>query len=129
MSLSGGTYGGDQDMFPYLPWTEDIRKAYCSKHYNVQPRDSELRIEYWGGRLQTTSNIIYSNGLLDPWHDGGILKNVTDTVVAILIKEGAHHLDLRSSDPRDPQSVIVAREAEVQLIKQFIQEARKNRID
>ncbi|OQV22401.1 Dipeptidyl peptidase 2 [Hypsibius exemplaris] len=123
MTLSGGTYGGDKDMFPYLPWTKDMRKAYCGKHYNIQPRDTELRTEYWGGDLQATSNIIYSNGLLDPWHDGGILKNVSDTIVAVTIKDGAHHLDLRASDPRDPQSVIVARQQEVELIRQFVKKA------
>jgi hypothetical protein len=124
MTLSGGTYG-DSDMFAYMPWTKDMRKDYCSKHYGIIPRDTELQIEYWGGSLRSTSNIIYSNGLLDPWHDGGILKNISDTVVAVLIEDGAHHLDLRSSDPRDPQSVIDARQAEVQLIKEFILNSRR----
>ncbi|XP_055354093.1 dipeptidyl peptidase 2-like [Paramacrobiotus metropolitanus] len=122
MTLSGGTYGGQEDFFPYLPWTKDLRAAYCQKHYAVVPRDSALRIEYGAQRLSAASNIIFSNGLLDPWHRGGVLQNVSETVVAVLVAEGAHHLDLRAADSRDPPSVIAARQQEVELIKRFVKD-------
>lgn len=102
-----------------------MRVEYCRKHYSVTPRQSALRIEYWGSQLESASNIIFSNGLLDPWHRGGVLKSISDTVVAVLIKEGAHHLDLRGRNDADPSSVIRARKMEIQLIQQFIGDARK----
>ena len=46
---------------------------------------------------------------MDPWHVGGVLQSVSDTVVAIVIKSGAHHLDLRHSDPLDPPDLIKVR--------------------
>lgn len=52
---------------------------------------------YGGRKIGAASNIVFSNGLLDPWHGTGVLQNVSDSVVAIIIPEGAHHLDVSSS--------------------------------
>ena len=53
------------------------------------------------------------------------MRNVGKSVIALIIPEGAHHLDLRGSDPNDPQSVIKARELEQLAIKKWINQARK----
>ena len=55
------------------------------------------------------SNIIFSNGELDPWHAGGVLENVSDQSIAIFIKDSAHHLDLRLPNAADPQTLTDAR--------------------
>ena len=44
--------------------------------------------------------------------------------MAIIIPEGAHHLDLRGSDPNDPTSVVKARELEKQFIEKWIASAK-----
>ena len=49
----------------------------------------------------------FSNGKLDPWHAGGLLVNISDTVVSYMIDNAAHHLDLRSPHPADPPSVVI----------------------
>ena len=71
----------------------------------------------------TVTNFCCSNGQLDPWRAGGVTSNLSETLVAIVIEEAAHHLDLRSSNPGDPNSVIQAREQEKQIIKNWIKNA------
>eukprot|EP00439_Symbiodinium_sp_Y106_P006704 s8084_g1.t1 len=53
--------------------------------------------------------IIFSNGLLDPWHGGGYLTDQGSALPAVIIDLGAHHLDLREANKDDPTSVRVAR--------------------
>ena len=60
---------------------------------NVEVKLSGLS-RYGGRKIEAASNIVFSNGLLDPWHGTGVLQNVSDSVIAIIIPEGAHHLDV-----------------------------------
>ena len=45
---------------------------------------------------------MFSNGLLDPWSSGGVLKNISDSLVAVIIPEGAHHLDVSAASLSEP---------------------------
>lgn len=99
---------------------------------------------YYGGlRIGSHSNIVFSNGLLDPWSAGGVyatdptkdmddqgrytgplLQNITKRgeMVAVIIEFGGHHTDLMYSDENDPPCVTEARAAEVRLMHQWIEE-------
>lgn len=59
----------------------------------------------------------------DPWSSGGIKKNISDTVQAIILEHGAHHLDLFFSDPRDPPDVTFAREFHMRNIEKWLSQA------
>jgi len=110
---------GRTDMFPPAPWTINFLNNYCTQNWNVRPRPHWMPLNT---NLKTSSRIIFSNGDLDPWHSGGVLHNLSDSLIAIRIAEGAHHLDLRSSNPEDPISVINARKQESQILGEWLQE-------
>lgn len=116
---------GVNDMFENRPFEMTAFTENCKKTWGVTLRP-EWAITVYGGRdIQQASNIIFSNGGLDPWSGGGVLKNLSASLVALLIPEGAHHLDLRSSHPADPPSVIQVRKQEKAIIRGWIEEFRQ----
>ena len=80
---------------------------------------------YYGGKdiTRTASNIVFSNGLLDPWSHAGVLTNYSDTLTAVVIPFGGHHLDLFFPTDTDPEGAISARIVEESEIRKWIKEA------
>lgn len=109
-----GSYGWPNDFFPPQPFNLAGFIAGCQAQFNgTTPRPYLQQLEYGGLDVGTLSNTYMPNGSLDPWHSGGFITNVTAPaadVIAFVIENGAHHLDLRAPEPAtDPDSVVVAR--------------------
>lgn len=68
-----------------------------------------------------------SKDLVQCRHGGGVLEDISDTLVAVVIPEGAHHLDLMFSHPLDPPSVLAARETERSHMRRWIAQAAARR--
>ena len=78
---------------------------------------------YYGGRnIQSASNIVFSNGLLDPWSSAGVLTNLSDSLVSYNLDLGGHHLDLFFPTPEDPPCAIQARDIEAANILKWIKQ-------
>lgn len=101
---------------------------------------------YYGGlRIGMHSNIVFSQGLLDPWSGGGVfpgeiprinlnkdafvelkkeemIHNITDdgSIISLWIERGAHHLDLFYENEGDPECVKKARLIEEEHIQRWI---------
>ncbi|XP_046401943.1 lysosomal Pro-X carboxypeptidase [Ischnura elegans] len=117
---------GNGDMFEPKKW--DIKKetARCKATWGVEPQPHLAELLYGGYRgVSAASNIIFSNGLLDPWSSGGVLQAPKGSrVISITIPEGAHHLDLRGSNPMDPMTVIETRRLYGKVIQKWIRNVR-----
>ncbi|ESO99078.1 hypothetical protein LOTGIDRAFT_207842 [Lottia gigantea] len=107
-------------IFRPVEWNYTAISDNCYKQFKVRPRHDWINTNYWGKSLSSASNIIFSNGQYDPWISGGVTQSQSDTVVAIYIKYGAHHLDLRSANPLDTDSVKAARQQEKNIIRQWL---------
>ena len=118
---------GVHDMFWPQGWSLAGTARGCVEKWGVGPKQDGLwaTIAYGGRRLRGASNIVWSNGGLDPWRGGGVTRNVSDSLVAIVIPEVGHHMDLMFSDPRDPPAVKAARELERAHMRRWVSEAAR----
>ncbi|CAL0326723.1 unnamed protein product [Lupinus luteus] len=124
MPLGGNN---EESIFPESKWSYDDRSSYCQYAYNVTPRPHWITTEFGGHDIKKVlrrfaSNIIFFNGLRDPWSGGGVLENISKTIVAIVAKEGAHHVDLRFSNKEDPKWLKDIRKKEVKIIARWIKQ-------
>lgn len=116
---------GVQDMFEPEEWNFKAFSDECNAMFGVRPRADWAGTVYGAKDIAAHSNIVFSNGGLDPWSAGGVTSNITDSLVSVLIPDGAHHLDLRYSNDQDPPSVRAARALEVMYFREWISQAKK----
>ncbi|XP_031503638.1 uncharacterized protein LOC116266541 [Nymphaea colorata] len=115
----------ESSMFPPYCFDYDAYQDQCIKEFGVRPRPKWITTEFGGHDLERDlkhfgSNIIFANGLLDPWSGGGVLQNVSDSIISLVTEEGAHHLDLRAATDQDPEWLVDQRESEVEIIRGWI---------
>jgi len=113
-----------QSCFTWKSWDKADHTDYCKSKYQLTPK-YDWALDYFGGRdpkvdFSAASNIIFSNGALDPWHAGGITKNITENTIALYIEHSAHHLDMRAPNKDDPASLTEARAIEMMHIKKWV---------
>lgn len=93
------------------------------------------RIFYWHCSFpflylfSAASNIVFSNGLQDPWSGGGVLRTPNADIIIIIIPDSAHHLDLRAANANDPGSVLAARIREKDAIRKWIRKSHREEWD
>lgn len=109
------------EMFEVDHWNFTKYSKDCYNKWKVRITQSNLPIlEYGGKNLHGASNIVFTNGLLDPWSGGGVLQNISNSVIAVIMPEAAHHLDLRASNSEDPLSVIEARSFIQKMVRRWL---------
>ncbi|XP_047310598.1 lysosomal Pro-X carboxypeptidase-like [Impatiens glandulifera] len=115
----------DISMFPTYDYNYTSYQEYCSDSFNVKSRPTWITTEFGGHDFKTAlkyfgTNIIFSNGLLDPWSGGSVLEDISESIVALVTEKGAHHLDLRPATDEDPDWLVEQRETEIKLIKGWL---------
>ncbi|CAH1109178.1 unnamed protein product [Psylliodes chrysocephalus] len=111
----------DADMFITKPWDYEKYSYDCYKKYGVKSLPPDWAILAYGGKnLKYYSNMIFSNGMMDPYSCGGVFHNLSATVWSFNISDAPHQIDLRNSDVADNNYVIGARSFHIQAIKQWL---------
>ncbi|WCJ41659.1 Serine carboxypeptidase S28 family protein [Euphorbia peplus] len=104
-------YDYNETMFQSSPFDMKSYTNDCFEVFGINPRPHWITTEFGGHDIKTVlgnfaSNIIFSNGLRDPYSIGGILEDISDSVVAIYTKQGAHCLDIVFPTPHDPDWLV-----------------------
>ncbi|KDO37776.1 hypothetical protein CISIN_1g032719mg [Citrus sinensis] len=110
-------------MFQPTPFNLSSFIDWCGSLYGVSPQPHWVTTYYGGYDIKLilqrfASNIIFSNGLRDPYSSGGVLENISDSVVAIPTINGSHCLDiLAANQSSDPDWLVTQRETEIDIIE------------
>ena len=97
----------------------------CKYYYGVEPNLEYVEAELVGQDLSSLSNVIFSNGLRDPWSTGGVLESNNDKIDVLVMQNACHHEDLKGSHPLDTAEVIETRRQEKKIIKRWMKEHRE----
>ena len=128
------------------PFCDDPFGDYGYPHTPSDPWSTQYDVVYGGVNIGSHSNIIFSNGLLDPWSAAGVyktdptpsgrsrpsqhdsleqglyLQELNDNdLVALIMEYGGHHTDLMYSSDKDPPSIRMAREIEQKYISKWVE--------
>ncbi|CAL0321957.1 unnamed protein product [Lupinus luteus] len=114
-------------MFQPAPFNMKEFVNKCNSLYGVLPQPHWVTTYYGGQDLKLilnrfASNIIFSNGLKDPYSSGGVLESISDSLIAVSSVNGFHCEDIHPETPSDPQWLISMRNTEVKIIKRWIQD-------
>ncbi|WCJ41668.1 Lysosomal Pro-X carboxypeptidase [Euphorbia peplus] len=117
---------GNETMFPPYPFNLTAYIDECMGSYGVAPRPHWITTYYGGHSIKLIlqrfgSNIIFSNGLRDPYSSGGVLENLSDTILAVSTTNGSHCLDIvNGNEITDPEWLVAQRQSEIKIIEGWI---------
>ncbi|KAK6144286.1 hypothetical protein DH2020_021106 [Rehmannia glutinosa] len=82
--------------------------CYDTNYYNY-PSETSIGWRWQDIKLVLNrfgSNIIFSNGLRDPYSSGGALGDLSESIVAVTTTNGSHCLDILPAAKTDPQWLV-----------------------
>ncbi|GMP88729.1 hypothetical protein CsSME_00040607 [Camellia sinensis var. sinensis] len=117
--------GSNDTMFFAWPFNLTSFTEDCVRSFGVPPRPHWVTTYYGGHDIKAVlqrfaSNIIFSNGLRDPYSCAGVLQDISESVVAVYTVNGSHCLDILPTNKSDPQWLTDQRNTEVKIIQGWI---------
>mmetsp|Transcript_12541 Transcript_12541/g.29504 ORF Transcript_12541/g.29504 Transcript_12541/m.29504 type:complete len:296 (-) Transcript_12541:40-927(-) len=100
---------GESDMFTPRNWTMEWLTEHSMTRFGTIPQPRALA-DLWGfDKLAENgaTKIVFTNGLNDGWSVGGVQTDLSDTLLAVNIGDGAHHSDLSHDEPSDADTTDV----------------------
>jgi len=96
----------------------------CESLFGISPETVSANIdwtnEYYGARNIESSRIMFTNGVIDPWHALGITDPPSADLPTVLIPGTAHCADLYPSRSLDPPQLTAARKEFVDYLNAWL---------
>ncbi|CAL1374135.1 unnamed protein product [Linum trigynum] len=120
-----GVTGVNDTMFPKEPFDMKEFAEDCKSKYGVLPRPHWITSYYGGHDIKEVlkrfgSNIIFSNGLVDPYSSAGVLEDISESLVALKTEKGSHCMDIVRWREDDPEWLVEMRLKEIEIISGWI---------
>ncbi|KAF6165822.1 hypothetical protein GIB67_012719 [Kingdonia uniflora] len=116
----------EESIFP--PYEDNYTRpnSYCKSEYAVDARPHWITTEFGG---HVSLNLFKILNLFSPHYivligymPDRVLQTISKSIIAIVAKEGAHHVDLRFSTKEDPKWLQNVRKKEIRIIQKWLSE-------
>jgi len=110
------------DLVPVSYYAELCEKAFGRK-FNTPQLIYDTNQIYGGKNIRPTdtSNILFVNGNIDPWHALGVISDISDSLKAVFINGTAHCANVHAPSEDDLPSLTQARQKISAQIKVWLE--------
>lgn len=117
----------NRTMFPPRKWTLGWLTDHCQSRFGYTPHPDALKNEFGFDNLTAFSRLLFTNGLRDGWSVASVTADVSDSIKAINMFNGAHHSDLTHEGPSDNDTLDVkdAHKRIFQLVGEWLDQVRE----
>ncbi|XP_024947042.1 putative serine protease K12H4.7 isoform X2 [Cephus cinctus] len=108
-------------LFP-LEFFVNLCKNLYGDYYNEDLMNAGIKRTniMYGGFKPDVTNVVFTNGDVDPWYALSVIEDLNDLSPAILIKGSSHCRDLFSDDSTDSKDLLNARAKVKQLVGNWL---------
>lgn len=112
-------------MFPYRKWTLEWLTDHCLDRFDVMPDPLKLVQDYKFNDLvaQGASKILFTNGMNDLWSMGSYLESLSDSILVVNMKNGAHHSEL--SHMNETEDVVQGQAEITEILEGWLDEIKE----
>ena len=101
-------------------FTDICKEVYGINETAIQKAIADTNSHYKSKKIDTT-NVVFPNGSIDPWHKLSILQDLSDSVKAFFIHGTAHCANMYPPSPNDPPELTQARVNITAAIRSWLQ--------
>lgn len=86
---------------------------------NLAVNSNRFNVEF-GGLQPNVTNVLFTQGSVDPWRSLGVMENLHDTAQAIVIEGASQANDLGPIHGYDSEALVAAKEEIMEIVRGWL---------